>query len=686
MDAHSSHAEPGKTYRPPPLMERDPVILLADGETYERHVIEAKLATEAGTSRTPRGSPAPHRGLLVPNVALRSLLDEGLPVASLLHGTAWTGSSRAPSALVCPISLEVMSDPVVTVADGFCYEREAIEKWLQLHRTAPLTGVPLNTALLLPNKALRKVISAWREAAGGGPQAPGLTGECEEEQALSASMTAPVGGDREALLKLLVPVNVLESESGLVEAVGGEGEERREVEDACEALVLLLEERWQDAEVVLAALRCMLGLATEGCGARCGLDEESSDEEEGGGGMNGEGEEEEEGGPPGPQGQDRACVEVQEAGEEKEGGDGATVYDREEEGCKGCSNSQRLVEMGAVEAVLEALGLWAPHHQGVCVAGLTLLVRLCQNGGWHAFAERGGVGVVVAAMREMLGDLKAVRAGLKMLATIAGEIDGDAIWEGEVRAVADVVWEARALHGEAVRAQVLVCVVNLTCSSPLMREALGAKGACDWVVLELRSGQPTELCVLAIYALVLDPEANRRWLREAGAVELLMSQVGLVCIKCQAYPFTGAFLLHLPLLVAFVVFTLLLVGHHVTNSWRTPRQPPTGAAAPPTCLPPSLRSSASSHRTTPSREPLQSGCTPVRRGAHAMKKWPTCVEAQVSLGRVCASPVSVCALWSLIVGPAHRMLSVKCWHGTPRSPMCVCGHSTCVCALFRRGA
>ncbi|KAL1528195.1 hypothetical protein AB1Y20_009554 [Prymnesium parvum] len=62
-----------------------------------------------------------------------------------------------PDALKCPISSELMTDPVST-ADGFSYEREAITKWLHDHRTSPLTGAQLEHTELIPNLALRSTI------------------------------------------------------------------------------------------------------------------------------------------------------------------------------------------------------------------------------------------------------------------------------------------------------------------------------------------------------------------------------------------------------------------------------------------------------------------------------------------------------------------------------------------------
>ena len=57
----------------------------------------------------------------------------------------------------CPITTEIMKDPVVT-ADGFTYERDAIAQWLEGHGSSPVTGAPLDSKVLIPNHALRKVI------------------------------------------------------------------------------------------------------------------------------------------------------------------------------------------------------------------------------------------------------------------------------------------------------------------------------------------------------------------------------------------------------------------------------------------------------------------------------------------------------------------------------------------------
>ena len=58
----------------------------------------------------------------------------------------------------CPLTKEVMRDPVFT-ADGQTYVRTEIEKWFVLgHGTNPLTGEELTTTNLLHNITLPKAI------------------------------------------------------------------------------------------------------------------------------------------------------------------------------------------------------------------------------------------------------------------------------------------------------------------------------------------------------------------------------------------------------------------------------------------------------------------------------------------------------------------------------------------------
>ena len=60
--------------------------------------------------------------------------------------------------LYCPISQEIMTDPVIC-SDGTTYQREHIQRWLSDHNTSPLTGLPLDSLHLTPNLILRTIIS-----------------------------------------------------------------------------------------------------------------------------------------------------------------------------------------------------------------------------------------------------------------------------------------------------------------------------------------------------------------------------------------------------------------------------------------------------------------------------------------------------------------------------------------------
>ncbi|WRX20610.1 U-box domain - like 10 [Theobroma cacao] len=66
-----------------------------------------------------------------------------------------------PADFRCPISLELMRDPVV-VASGQTYDRESINQWIESgHNTCPKTGQTLAHISLIPNRALRNLIAMW---------------------------------------------------------------------------------------------------------------------------------------------------------------------------------------------------------------------------------------------------------------------------------------------------------------------------------------------------------------------------------------------------------------------------------------------------------------------------------------------------------------------------------------------
>lgn len=77
-----------------------------------------------------------------------------------------TSGVPIPSFYCCPLSLELMFDPVI-VASGQTYERTFIQKWLdQGLNVCPMTRLTLTHANLIPNDTVKAMISNWCEING----------------------------------------------------------------------------------------------------------------------------------------------------------------------------------------------------------------------------------------------------------------------------------------------------------------------------------------------------------------------------------------------------------------------------------------------------------------------------------------------------------------------------------------
>lgn len=67
---------------------------------------------------------------------------------------------QIPQEFLCPISMELMEDPVLC-ADGHTYDRVQITEWLKRSPTSPMTRQPLN-GTMHPNYALKASIQRWK--------------------------------------------------------------------------------------------------------------------------------------------------------------------------------------------------------------------------------------------------------------------------------------------------------------------------------------------------------------------------------------------------------------------------------------------------------------------------------------------------------------------------------------------
>eukprot|EP00210_Caulerpa_lentillifera_P002617 g2504.t1 len=66
----------------------------------------------------------------------------------------------APRSFLCPISMELMTEPVVCPS-GVTYDRKSITRWIQEHHSDPATQASLRNDNLYPNLTLRDMIQEW---------------------------------------------------------------------------------------------------------------------------------------------------------------------------------------------------------------------------------------------------------------------------------------------------------------------------------------------------------------------------------------------------------------------------------------------------------------------------------------------------------------------------------------------
>ncbi|XP_023520539.1 U-box domain-containing protein 35-like isoform X1 [Cucurbita pepo subsp. pepo] len=86
-------------------------------------------------------------------LTLKKVADEARSLASKVP-------APIPNHFICPILQDVMNDPCVA-ADGYTYDRWAIEKWLQENDNSPITKLPLADKNLIPNFSLLSAIVEW---------------------------------------------------------------------------------------------------------------------------------------------------------------------------------------------------------------------------------------------------------------------------------------------------------------------------------------------------------------------------------------------------------------------------------------------------------------------------------------------------------------------------------------------
>jgi hypothetical protein len=116
-------------------------------------------AGSAATARPTVGAPTGAAASAAAAGALSSVRSPVLPDLDAL-----TFDAEPPSDLLCPVTLELMVDPVILVGDGHTYSRAGIEGWLRHKSTSPKTNQRLaapEDTRCVPNYLIRSQVLEW---------------------------------------------------------------------------------------------------------------------------------------------------------------------------------------------------------------------------------------------------------------------------------------------------------------------------------------------------------------------------------------------------------------------------------------------------------------------------------------------------------------------------------------------
>ena len=143
---------------------RDKVQVGARAATVSKAREEAVAAAAAAAAAVAAAAEAAAVAAAKAEALERAMAEDGEHGSSGVAGPS-EGSEAAevPDGFVCPITAEIMTDPVST-SDGFTYERAAISEWLLTKDTSPFTGAKLESKKVIPNLSLRSMIRSFVEA------------------------------------------------------------------------------------------------------------------------------------------------------------------------------------------------------------------------------------------------------------------------------------------------------------------------------------------------------------------------------------------------------------------------------------------------------------------------------------------------------------------------------------------
>eukprot|EP00759_Apiculatamorpha_spiralis_P029344 PhF_6_TR31518/c0_g1_i1/m.46448 len=125
-----------------------------------------QLANMEGTNPTGDGTAPAPQGVVPPrsedSIRYEEDLETILEPSRQIRESIEEKGGAVPRELMCPITSELFVDPVVT-ADGHTYERIAILQWFKKKQTSPVTNLPVDASIIVPNNTVRSQVVAFRE-------------------------------------------------------------------------------------------------------------------------------------------------------------------------------------------------------------------------------------------------------------------------------------------------------------------------------------------------------------------------------------------------------------------------------------------------------------------------------------------------------------------------------------------
>ncbi|KAG7351558.1 U-box domain containing protein [Nitzschia inconspicua] len=99
----------------------------------------------------------------IANVTPTTSRPHSQPRRSTTDPSCTRDTTEAPFHFYCPLSQQIMDDPVASKSNPISFERQHILKWLELEPTCPVTGDVMTKSSLVRNTVLSKEIESWRQ-------------------------------------------------------------------------------------------------------------------------------------------------------------------------------------------------------------------------------------------------------------------------------------------------------------------------------------------------------------------------------------------------------------------------------------------------------------------------------------------------------------------------------------------